>query len=238
MNYIDAVSEFAHLVPGCPEPEAVRALRYSCIEFAERTSVMTQWLETTSDLMTFDFATAGVQIVNVFDAFADGWRVSVVPLNAPQMLRATDAVPVVVHGADMNTTLAVVPTPQIEVEVRLLAHLVPTPDSQSFSDSLWRLYRETVIDGAIRRLLAAPGTAYVDKASAGEALERFERKTSEVAAFASSMRLTPARRLRVTHADGFRAEDRAEWASLVSPPNLHQIWWTASDAWIATNYWM
>lgn len=198
--FADAISLFKHRVPGCPEFEAIQALRFAVIEFCKETSVLQAWVTKSSNALTFDTSTgeAPTQVVGLFDAFVDGVQAGIVHLNSAQIDEADETAPVITHNDDLNTTLAITPVPATVVDVRLLVSFAPTPDANEFDTHLWTMHREALRWGALARLLREPGTRYVDPNLAGTYRADFEAAMSKASTASSVNRATTGRVLRVT----------------------------------------
>lgn len=197
-KFIDAVDKVMQGVPGCSAPEAVEALRYAVIEFCTRTRVLTAWVDKSSDDLVFD--TSGeeaTQVVQLLDAQIDGQDATVVHRNACEIQRASAMRPILVHREDLNTSFEVLPAPDPAVPVRLFVALAPTPDATEFASFLWLAHRESLKHGALARLLAEPGTTYVNDAKAAWHMTEFQTKADEMAAQIGLNQIVAAHRLRV-----------------------------------------
>lgn len=197
-KFTDAAPKVMHGVPGCSVPEAVEALRYAVIEFCTRTRILTSWVEKQSNALTFDTTGAGAtQVVQLLDAQVNGRDATVLHRNSPDLQRASVLRPVLVHGEDLNTTIAVLPEPTPPVPVRLFVALAPTPDATEFPAFLWLAHREAIKHGALARLLAEPGTTYVNDGKAAWHMTEFQTKADELAAQVGLNQVVAAHRLRV-----------------------------------------
>lgn len=240
MKFSDAAQTLAYLVPTCPVPELIQAMRFATIEFASTTKVMTQWFETTSDMLTFDTSVgpANLQITDVFDAFVDGRRVAIPAVNSPRLAKATTDAPVVVHTNDISASLSVIPRPEQARSVRLLVALAPTPEANEFSDYLWKMHQEELRFGTLARLMAEAGTPYSNEGRATWNGNRFADAMNSIATKLASNRIRAAKRLRVANDDGQVADDDIVEMPSSSIPREHVIYWTDTTFWTATNYWM
>lgn len=199
MKFIDAVDKVMHLVPGCPEQEAVEALRYAVIEFCTKSLTITRWVDKTSAALTF--ATTGeaaTQVVGIFDARVNGVQAVVLHMNSSDLDDADDENPVITHTEDLNSSIAITPAPSTTVPVRLLVALAPTPDANEFSDHLWMMRREALKAGALARLLADPDAPYRNEQRAAVYRAQFDEAIESASVAASVNRTTSSRRLRVT----------------------------------------
>lgn len=200
-KFTDAVAKVMVGVPGCSVPEAVEALRYAVIEFCTRTRIVNTWAEKQSDALVFDTTgAAATQVVQLLDAKVDGRDATVLHRNSPDIERASWMRPALVHGEDLNTSLKVLPDPGVPLPVRLFVALAPTPDATEFPAFLWLAHREALKHGALARLLAEPGTTYVNDAKAVWHLTEFHTKADDLAAEIGLNQVVVAHRLRVTPA--------------------------------------
>lgn len=236
---IDAIDKFMHLVPGCPRFEAVDALRYALIEFCDRSHSLVHWVETTSDMMSFNTVESKMQINALFDVSVDGKRVPACYMNSDWIDEANSENPVLVHGGDMNATMAILPAPTQAAQVRLLVSMSPTPDAQDLPDWLWTRHRECLKFGMLARLMADPGATYASDSKAMFYRESFDEHVSRASAAISANTSSRASRLRVTPAGGavLRTADRLS-TSAIQAQEVHAIFWDASAFWTPTNYWM
>lgn len=200
MKFIDCISKFAHLAPGCPEPELVDALRFAVIEFCERTHILTEWVEKTAGNLEFDTTgQAGRVPVALFDAYVDGKQADIHHLNAASLADVTSERPAVTYRDSMlATTLAITPAPSPSAAVRLLASFAPHPDANEYPDHLWTMKREALRAGALARLLSEPGTKYGSEGMAAKYRADFEAAMEKAATASSVNRSTSTTRLRVT----------------------------------------
>lgn len=199
MKFIDCIDKFAHLVPGASDPEMVDALRDAVIEFCKRTHMLTYWSEKTSASLAFDITGLVALVpVAIFQAYVNGVEADVFELNADELSDATSDAPVLTYRTDrLYDTVAITPAPAISVPVRLLMSFMPHPDANEYPDQLWIMRREALKAGALYRLLSAPGTPYVNEASAANWLRIFEDGVASAATAASVNRRTNRARLRV-----------------------------------------
>lgn len=202
MKFIDAVLKFKHLLPGCPEQEAADALRFAVIEFCEKSLTITRWVDKTSAVLTFDTTgEAATQVVGLFDAYVNGVQAAVSHMNSGALDSATTDEPVITHTEDLNTSIAISPTPASVVPVRLLVAFAPTPDANEFPDHLWMMRREALKAGALARLLSEPGTTYVNEQRAAGYRQQFDEAIDSASIAASVNRATTSRRLKVAPAN-------------------------------------
>lgn len=240
MNFFDATTKFAHLVPGCPEQEAADALRYAVIELCSRAAIQTNWVQTDVDHLTFSTNTnvpAAVQLVELFDAFIGGNRVDLVHLSdADALSQAATGNTVLVFGDDLNNTMTAFRRPALGTPVRLLVAMAPTPDAEEFSDSIWRRYREPLKQGALARLLSEPGTPYVNEQRASIYAAQFEQAIHDASIQMRALRRSQGKRLRVVPVgEGSAAKVTMDTVPLTE---MHQIYWEAAAFWTPTTYWM
>lgn len=200
MKFIDCISKFAHLAPGCPEPELVDALRFAVIEFCESTHILTEWVQKTAGDLTFDTAgEAGRIPIAIFDAYVGEYQADILHLNAAALKDATAERPAITYRDSMlATSLAITPAPVPSTQVRLLTSFAPNPDANEYPDHLWTMKRDALRSGALARLLSEPGTKYANEGLSVKYRSEFEAAISKAATAASVNRRTSAVRLRVT----------------------------------------
>lgn len=200
MKFADCINKFAHLVPGCSEPELIDALRFAVIEFCSKSFVITYWVEKTSDALTFTTSgEAATMPVGIFDAYVNNVQAPVYHLNAAAVSEADADSPVVTYLTDqLATSIQITPAPTDPVSVRMLVAMSPTPDANEYPDHLWMMRREALKAGALARLLSEPGTTYVNEARAQAYRNDFEAAIASASTAASVNRSTSTQRLRVT----------------------------------------
>jgi hypothetical protein len=200
MKFIDCIEKFAHLVPGCPEPQMVDALRSAVIEFCAKSMLLTRWVDKTSNALTFDMTGAAATMpVALFDAYVNGVQADIYHVNAPQLVNVTEQRPAITYSNDqIADSLAITPAPSVPVPVRLLVAVSPTPDANEYPDSLWMMRREALKAGALSRLLAEPGAPYFNDALASRYRAVFDEAMASASTLASVNRSTSTARLRVT----------------------------------------
>lgn len=202
MMFADAIDKFMHLVPGCPEPEAIDALRDAVIEFCDESKSWVYWVDKASNALTFDTTTEAQAIpIGLYDAYIGSDQLSVIDLN-DQALAAS----VTVQSLQFNRThlwdsIALVPAPSSTVTVRMLIAWKPTPWADEFPDHLWFSRAEALKGGALSRLMANAGTPYANPAMAAVHERVFRSAIGAAAAAAGVNRRTRIQRLRVQPAE-------------------------------------
>lgn len=187
-------------VKGCPEDEAVDAMRNACIEFCERTRFLTDGstvVVTGNDIPDFIDMTA--QVIDIIEARIEGETepLPIYPMNDPRIDELCDGERAVVF-ADPNTPSLVPPaTNDQPVTLELLLAYAPGPTANEVPDILWLRHSEALKHGALGRLHAIPGEAWSDDKKAAFHLQQFEQAISRVAFDLGRNRLTTSRRLRV-----------------------------------------
>lgn len=167
---------------GCPEIVAVQAIRDSVIEFCVRSN----FIQRDHDPIT---ATAGVSdydleppngqlVIKILKCWfrtselspiapdyvnTPAFYNSEIPENAPLL-----ATPLSFTQKD-ERTFSIYPIPKDTVVsgLTLRVSLKPTRSSTFCEDSLYEDYAETIAHGALSKLLASPGKAYLNVAAAG-----------------------------------------------------------------------
>lgn len=154
----DAIESIRGDVPGCPEPEVIKAYRNALIEFCKRTRVMTAWVNTTTAAMAVATISADQQVLDILDAQLQGQDINIVGLNDRDLTTATDEEPVLTWR---NPNLPqIVPQPATSLDVQMLMVFAPGPAATTVDDAVWLRYSEDLEHGALARLMAKPGAAY------------------------------------------------------------------------------
>lgn len=184
---------------GCPEDEAVDAMRNACIEFCEKTYFLTDGSTvqvTNEDIPDLELS---AQVIDIIEARIEGEDepLPVYPMNDPRIDELDDDESCVVFADPGSPQL--IPTPEAgsPVTLELLLAIAPGPTATEVPDILWLRNSEALKDGALGRLLAIPGEAWSNDAKAAYHLGRFEAAITRVAAQSGRNRITTSRRLRV-----------------------------------------
>lgn len=190
---------------GCPEVEAVAALRDACMEFCTKTYALTTAVKHVLSGPVANPQQFDTQVVDVVEARVAGKPVFVTFANDPQ-------VDVIEGGAvlylDGNAyeyaltfqdpsymTLTPAPTADAPVTLDLLLVIAPGPTATSVHDVLWLRHSEAIKSGALARLLAEGPWSNLPSAAYHGA--RFQAAVAAASADYSQNRRKTARRLRV-----------------------------------------
>ena len=201
MKFIDAIDKFMHLVPGCPEAEAVDALRDAVIQFCEDSESWIYWVDKPSNALTFPTDTAAQQLpLTLVDAYIGQDQLDVIDLNETQV-PPTGRTVLYWDPERVYDSIQLVPAPTAPVTVRLLLSWKPTPWATDFPDHLWFSRAEALKAGALTRLMAVAGTAYANPANAELHGRVFTAAINAAGASTGTNRRTRLRRLRVRPAE-------------------------------------
>lgn len=184
---------------GCPEDEAIDAMRNACIEFCERTYFLTDGSTVVLPLVDTPDLDLTTQVLDIIEARIEGedTPLPIYPMNAPELDNlASDQY--ALTFADPNAPeLIPAPTADAPVTLELVMAYAPGPESQEVPDVLWLRHSETLKSGALGRVLSTPGEAWSDDAKAAFHLGRFEAAITRAAADIGRTRINTSRRLRV-----------------------------------------
>lgn len=201
MKFIDAIDKFMHLVPGCPEPEAVDALRDAVIQFCDESNSWSYWVDKASNALAFTIDQAAQQIpVTLFDAYLGTEQLDVIDLN-DQADQPTGETRIFWDPERIHDSIQLLPAPAGVMTLRLLLSWKPTPWATDFPDHLWFSRAEALKAGALSRLMSGTGTSYSNPGRAQFYEKTFVSAIGSAGASAGSNRRTKARRLRVLPAE-------------------------------------
>lgn len=194
MLLIDTLRQVLGKVGGCPEGEAVDAMRDTVIEFCAKTRCWSKWdaIPTTGTAGAIDMA---LQVVDIIDAEIGGVPIAVLEQNAPELKnRRSDEMVLVFEHPNIVT---LVPTPSAEVTLNLFRAFAPGPEAEEFPDFIWLRHSEALRQGCLGRLFASPGAAWEKPALSGTNTMAFQAAINDAAAEYGINRKTTAQRLRV-----------------------------------------
>lgn len=185
---------------GCPEDEAIDAMRNACIEFCEKTYFLTDGstVEVTgADVPDLELS---AQVLDIIEARIQGEDepLAVYPMNDPRIDELDDDESAVVFADPNHPQLIPTPSADAPVTLELLLAIAPGPTSTEVPDILWLRNSEALKHGALGRLLAIPGEAWSNDAKASFHLGLFAEAITRVAMKSGQNRRTTSRRLRVT----------------------------------------
>jgi len=181
-------SEFYDLtvpdLPGCPMGVLNYALRQSAIAFCEQSQA---WKFTLDDIAVE--ANTGVyalintpvgSIVHVI-TYAKFNDTEISPNTSESNIpiwnwRDQTGIPEYVLGGPTAVTL--VPTPNLNGTLKLIAVLKPTPVAEGIDDDIFNEYREAIVHGAKSRLMLSPKKPYTDASLGTYHNQQFAIKTA------------------------------------------------------------
>jgi len=194
MDLIDTLSGLLGKVSGCPETEALNAMRDTVADFCHRTRCWAEWVAspTTGTTGNVDLR---LRVVDVIEAWIDNAEVEVLYQNAPEQREARPNHYALVFEDPSVVTL--VPTPPALVWLRQFRALAPGPEATAFPSVIWLNHSEALRDGCLARLFAAPAQAWANPAMATYHGGRFEEAIDKATAKYGLNRKQSGRRLRV-----------------------------------------
>lgn len=196
MKYEDMVAGVLVRVKGCPESEAIDAIRNACIEFCQQTYCLVSGAVVVSSAGQLTATAFGdMFIVDVIDARIDGRPIDVVPMNSDRVATASDTDPVIVF-ADPSV-LQLVPAPSAPVDVDLMVVLAPGQTSTEVPDVLWQRYAEWLKHGALARLMAEPEKGWTNERTSEYHDRKFQDAITKQSNLSGKNRIHRAQRLRV-----------------------------------------
>lgn len=202
MMFIDAIDKFMHLVPGCPEPEAVDALRDAVIEFCDKSKSWVYWTDRDSDDLVFDSTSEAEAIpIALFDAYMGADQLAAIDINKNVVEPPVNTTVLTFDRDHLWDSIQLLPAPAAVVTVRLLMAWKPTPWATEFPDHLWFSRAEALKAGALARLMANAGTTYANPSMAGVHEQTFRSAISSAIGSAGVNRRTVLQRLRVRPAE-------------------------------------
>lgn len=169
-------------VPGCSQAAQVSALRQSAISFCEQSLA---WKYDHPDIAVsvavgkYLFSAPGGSVVHavVYAEFND----SEIETRAMERdistwdVKHKTGTPEYVLGGPISVTL--VPTPDVEGTLKLRVVLKPSPAADGLDDDIYSEYRETIVHGALSRLMLSPKKPYTDAVLANYHAQMFLIKT-------------------------------------------------------------
>lgn len=202
MMFVDAIDKFMHLVPGCPEPEAIDALRDAVIQFCDESKSWLYWVDKSSNALAFD-ADADAQAIPIglYDAYIGTDQLGVYDLNDQALPAPVNTTVLTFDRTRLWDSIGLMPVPPATVTVRLLLAWKPTPWAAEFPDHLWFARAEALKSGALSRLMANAGTTYSNPQMAGVHEQTFRQAIGAASASAGVNRRSHLQRLRVRPAE-------------------------------------
>ena len=183
-SYEDFLSRVLIEVPGCSEISALLAIKDACIEFCEKSLVLTRDhepitikagevdydLEPPSGYLVVKVMKAWLENKPIDPLFPDIVKDAAVYNRAFSSYQAAPSIPQRFLQKD-ERTVSVWPVPDKDYPSGLTMRvaLKPTRASTTVEDVIFEEYAETIASGALSRLLRSPGKAYT---SVPNALDR------------------------------------------------------------------
>lgn len=174
-SYEDFLSRVLIEVPGCPEITAIQAVRDCCIEFCEKSLILTRDhdpVTVKTGVVDYDLEPpSGYLVVKVMQAWLDHNKLE--PM-APDVVRdaavynrlfssyqAAQSTPLRYLQKD-ERTISVWPVPDKNFNNGLTMRVAikPTRSSSNVEDVLFEDYAEPIASGAVARLMSSVGKAY------------------------------------------------------------------------------
>jgi hypothetical protein len=204
MMFVDAIDKFMHLVPGCPEPEAIDALRDAVIEFCDESQSWIYWVDDkTSNSLAFTVALNETKAIPIglLDAYLADEQLDVIDINDQQAPTPTNSTLLTFDRTRLWDSIQLIPPPTVATPVRLLVTWKPTPWALEFPDHLWFSRAEALKAGALSRLMFNAGVPYSNPQAAVGYEQVFRSAIGAAAAAAGINRRTALQRLRVKPAE-------------------------------------
>jgi hypothetical protein len=156
-------------LPGCPLVVVEAALRRAAIAFCEQSLV---WkaehdeIDVVSGTADYAFVPPSGAVVHAIDyAEFDGEEIEShagrTDIEIEDWRNETGTPEYVLGGA---TSLLLVPEPDVDGTLTLTVILKPTPTATGVEDFIFNEYRETIVHGALARLMQSPRKPYTDAA--------------------------------------------------------------------------
>ena len=172
--YADLLPNIIPMVPGCTDTLIVSSVRSAVIELCERSEVYQKELDTlytVPGLFDFDLEPpSGTAVEKVLSVVYEGKDLEpITPGLLEQRLpkwRDSSGEPQYYIKLDANT-LRLAPVPNTAAKAILRAILKPTHNSSSCDSLVMNDYRDTIINGALYRLLRIPSKEWTDYSGAG-----------------------------------------------------------------------
>lgn len=167
----DFLTRLSPLVPGCPHPVAIQALRDASIELCERSSVVqvfTDAISLSAGVAEYDVPVDnGVTVHRVLKAWHGSRLLALLPreqvtAKAPFVAADSSGTPVGLYPTGRDVVV-LFPTPDADSTgetVRLEVAVKPTRTATAVPDELFDDWVEVVVHGALARLAVQPGTPY------------------------------------------------------------------------------
>jgi hypothetical protein len=197
MLYQDMLRGVLGRVEGCPEDEAINAMRNACMEFCASTYVLT--VGSTIVVDPLDLSTTiptDAQVIDIIEARIDNQPILVSWLNDPRLDELCTG-EFAITFADPNLA-TLIPSPIEPITVELLVVMAPGPDSVEVADTVWLRYSEALEHGCLARLLEQPAKIWANTSVAAWHRAKFDDAIKQASQKAARNRQTTARVIRST----------------------------------------
>ena len=196
MLYVDMIQAVLVRAKGCPEFEAVDAMRNACIEFCITTRFLTEGTQVIVDGTEVDLSSFDHMVLDVIEARVADKLIRVTYMNDAD-LDTLDPTEYALTFADPNHgELTPAPTIAAPVVLDMILSYAPGPSSNEVPDLLWLRNSEALKHGALYRLLAEPGKSWSDPKLSGYYSGLFMLAMEKMAADLGRNRQTTGRRMR------------------------------------------
>lgn len=199
MLYADMVQWVLSRAKGCPEDEAIDAMRNACIEFCEKTYFLTEGTTTVFDGTDAPDIDLDRQVIDILEARIQGEDepIPIYAMNDPDIDEMEEDDTALIFADPNHAEVIPTPTAEAPVTIEMLIAYAPGPTSNEVPDILWLRNSEALKNGALGRVLAVPGEAWSNDTKAAYHLGLFAAAITRVAGQTGRNRLTTSRRLRV-----------------------------------------
>lgn len=158
-------------IPGCPDSQVIQAIRASAIELCVETHCWSDVLDPIplqDGVSEYDVdAPNGARVVTVREVWTANQQLQPVDMIAlqervPNWQSATSSIPTYYNTTSEPSVLRVYPIPNSDAAAYLTirAAFAPTLAATTLPDSMLNKYLETVVAGALSRLMFAPSKSW------------------------------------------------------------------------------
>ena len=174
-TYESLLPEVLPMVPGCPDSLIIQHIRAATIELCEKSSVYQQQLDaisTVSGLYEYEFdAPASTSVHKLVWGVLEGDALEPVSSGmleqrVPDWRNQTGTPEYILKNDLVTFWIAPVPSSTVANSLILRVALKPTYTSTACDDTVMSDYRDTIINGAIGRLLRMPAKEWSDVSAA------------------------------------------------------------------------
>jgi len=174
-TYESLLPEILPMVPGCPDALAIQHIRSSVIELCEKASVYQQELDaisTVANMYEYEFdAPLSTSVHKIVWGVLSGDSLEPVTSGMleqriPNWRNQTGSPEYIIKNNLTTFWIAPVPSASTANSLIVRVALKPTYTSTSCDDTIMSDYRDTIINGAVGRLLRMPAKEWSDVSSA------------------------------------------------------------------------